>query len=101
MKNSMEILINQENKEEAEHNMLNEKVPRAFMEPGTANINAGYADNEKYCQELQICLSIHDWKKFVTQPFYQELIEYLGSLQIRGNIKYLDLDKEKLEKEQC
>ena len=46
--------------------------------------------------ELRICLSVHDWNKFVKQPFFQELIEYLDKIQIQGNIDSLGLDKEKL-----
>lgn len=55
-----------------------------FMEPGSAEISAGYANNVKYCQELRICLSVHDWNKFANQPFFQELIEYLNRMQIQG-----------------
>lgn len=65
------------------------------MEPGIAEISAGYANNVKYCQELRICLSVRDWNKFVNQPFFRELIEYLDRIQIQGNISNLDLDKEK------
>lgn len=57
------------------------------MEPGIAEISAGYANNVKYCQELRICLSVHDWSKFVNQPFFRELIEYLDNInriQIQG-----------------
>lgn len=54
------------------------------MEPGIAEISAGYANNVKYCQELRICLSVHDWSKFVNQPFFRELIEYLDRIQIQG-----------------
>ena len=32
------------------------KNSRFFMEPGIAEISAGYANNVKYCQELRICL---------------------------------------------
>lgn len=71
------------------------KNSRFFMEPGIAEISAGYANNVKYCQELRICLSVHDWSKFVNQPFFRELIEYLDRIQIQGNIDSLDLDKEK------
>lgn len=71
------------------------KFPRVFMNPGEFQISAGYADNVKYCQELRICLSVHDWSKFVNQPFFRELIEYLDRIQIQGNIDSLDLDKEK------
>lgn len=71
------------------------KNSRFFMEPGVAEISAGYANNVKYCQELRICLSVHDWSKFVNQPFFRELIEYLDRIQIQGNIDSLDLDKEK------
>jgi hypothetical protein len=71
------------------------KNSRFFMEPGIAEISAGYANNVKYCQELRICLSVHDWSKFVNQPFFRELIEYLDRIQIQGNIDSLDLDKGK------
>ncbi len=60
------------------------KFPRAFMNPGEFQISAGYADNVKYCQELRICLSVHDWSKFVNQHFFRELIEYLDRIQIQG-----------------
>lgn len=60
------------------------KFPRVFMNPGEFQISAGYADNVKYCQELRICLSVHDWSKFVNQPFFRELIEYLDRIQIQG-----------------
>lgn len=60
------------------------KNSRFFMEPGIAEISAGYANNVKYCQELRICLSVHDWNKFVNQPFFRELIEYLDRIQIQG-----------------
>lgn len=76
--------------------MLEEKNSRIFMKPGVAEISDGYADNVKYCRELRICLSVHDWNTFVKQPFFQELIEYLDKIQIQGNIGSLGLDKEKL-----
>ena len=60
------------------------KNSRFFMEPGIAEISDGYANNVKYCQELRICLSVHDWSKFVNQPFFRELIEYLDRIQIQG-----------------
>lgn len=60
------------------------KNSRFFMEPGIAEISAGYANNVKYCQELRICLSVHDWSKFVNQHFFRELIEYLDRIQIQG-----------------
>lgn len=50
--------------------MAEEKNSRIFMKPGVAEISDGYADNVKYCRELRICLSVHDWNKFVKQPFF-------------------------------
>ncbi len=60
------------------------RATKFFMEPGIAEISAGYANNVKYCQELRICLSVRDWNKFVSQPFFRELIEYLDRMQIQG-----------------
>lgn len=67
------------------------------MEPGAAEVIDGYADNVKYCRELRICLSVHDWNKFADQPFFRELIEYLDRIQIQENINSLDPGKEKQE----
>lgn len=53
------------------------KTSRFFMEPGIAEISAGYANNVKYCQELRICLSVHDWSKFVKEA--ELLPKYLES----------------------
>ena len=75
--------------------MEEKKNSRIFMEPGVVETIDGYADNVKYCRELRICLSVHDWNKFAEQPFFQELIEYLGRIQIQGNINSLGPDKEK------
>lgn len=75
--------------------MAEEKNSRIFMKPGVAEISDGYADNVKYCRELRICLSVHDWNKFVKQSFFQELIEYLGRIQAQRNIGSPGLDKEK------
>lgn len=74
---------------------VKKKNSRIFTEPGVAEVIDGYADNVKYCRELRICLLVHDWNKFVRQPFFQELVEYLDRIQIQGNINNLDPDKEK------
>lgn len=71
-----------------------EKNSQIFIEPRVEIID-GYADNVKYYRELQICLSAHDWNKFVKQSFFQELIEYLGRIQAQRNIGSPGLDKEK------
>ena len=57
-----------------------------LLKPGTAELIQGYADNEIYCQELRICLLVHDWYEFSKQGFYQELIKYLCKTEIQGNI---------------
>lgn len=73
------------------------KFPRVFMNPGEFQISAGYADNVKYCQELRICLSPHDWSKFESQPFFRDLVEYLDNEGIQGNISSLVPETEKSE----
>ena len=73
------------------------KFPRVFMNPGEFQISAGYADNVKYCQELRICLSPHDWSKFKSQPFFRDLVEYLDNEGIQGNISSLVPETEKSE----
>ena len=60
---------------------------REFLpHPGTVQIISGYADNEKYCQELRICLLLPDWYEFSSQEFYQELTGFLRKKGIQGNI---------------
>ena len=66
---------------------------KGFLTPGTMKIISAYADNEKYCQELRICLSLPDWYKFSKQEFYQQLIEYLHKIGIQENIENLDEEK--------
>ena len=66
---------------------------KVFLTPGTMKMISAYADNEKYCQELRICLSLPDWYKFSKQEFYQQLIEYLHKIGIQENIENLDEEK--------
>ena len=40
-----------------------------------------YADNETYLKELRICVSGRDWYLLTEQDCYQELIQYVQSLQ--------------------
>ncbi len=52
-----------------------------------------YADNVLHSLELSIYLSIPDWCEFSTQPFYPQLMEYLGSLEIQDNIGILEKEQ--------
>lgn len=44
-----------------------------------------YADNETYLKELRICVSGRDWYLLTEQDCYQELIQYVQSLQTLKN----------------
>lgn len=58
---------------------------RVFPRPGTAEVSDAYANNERYCRELRICLEVPDWYKFSQQPFFQDLVDYLEKEGILKN----------------
>lgn len=54
----------------------------------SARITIQYADNEIAQAEVRFCLSSHDWYEIQEKPFYQELMQYLDSLETPRNMQH-------------
>ena len=63
---------------------LERKIQSQQVRQGIHEITL-YADNETYLKELRICVSGRDWYLLTAQDCYQELIEYVQSLQTLKN----------------
>nr|WP_301910457.1 hypothetical protein [uncultured Blautia sp.] len=63
---------------------------------------ASFTDGESrpYCRELQIVLEPSDWYKFQSQPFYQELIQYLDNVKIQKRGTSLDEEQNSQEEKE-
>lgn len=66
---------------------------KIFPQPNEASVTTWYANSEIWDRELRICLLIHDWNKFESQGFYQEMAEYCRNNGIQGSIDTHDKEQ--------